>query len=182
MPLRLRCMICPIVAVTAPIMPRHAHLLVRTRPRSLPRSMPSLLTDHARAFRRRHHRVDHLFQNRYKSIALKAKRHLLEPVSYRHGNPLWATVAPGLHALDRYPWRGHSALLRGVPRPGRDTQTILAQFGPTPARARRAYRAFVAAGFPRGGRPTLHGGGRPRDPLPRADPRLVSVKNEKYTD
>ena len=35
----------------------------------------------------------------------------------------------------------------------------LSQFGPTPARARVAYRAFVAAGVPRGRRPEFQGGG-----------------------
>jgi putative transposase len=36
---------------------------------------------------------------------------------------------------------------------------ILAQFGPTVARARTAYRAFVAAGVPLGRRPEVRGGG-----------------------
>jgi hypothetical protein len=61
--------------------------------------------------------------------------------------------------LDRYPWTGHSAVLGAVPRPWQDTSTVLAQFGSTTARARRAYRAFVAAGIPQGRRPELQGGG-----------------------
>jgi len=51
------------------LLPNHAHLLVRTGTRPLPRSMRSLLTGYAGAFNRRHHRVGHLFQNRYKSTA-----------------------------------------------------------------------------------------------------------------
>jgi putative transposase len=50
------------------LLPNHAHLLVRTGTRPLPRSMRSLLTGYAGAFNRRHTRVGHLFQNRYKSI------------------------------------------------------------------------------------------------------------------
>jgi putative transposase len=46
-----------------------------------------------------------------------------------------------------------------VPRSWQDTQTILSQFGPTPRRARLAYRAFVAAGVPQGRRPEFQGGG-----------------------
>jgi REP element-mobilizing transposase RayT len=44
------------------LLPNHAHLLVRTGSRPLPRSMRSLLTGYAGAFNRRHHRVGHLFQ------------------------------------------------------------------------------------------------------------------------
>jgi hypothetical protein len=121
--------------------------------------MRSLLTGYAGAFNRRHKRVGHLFQNRYKSIVVEAEAYLLELVRYVHLNPLRATVVPDLHRLGRYPWTGHSALLGPVPRPWQDTQTILHQFGPTLTRARVAYRAFVAAGAPRGHRPEFQGGG-----------------------
>ncbi len=141
------------------LLPNHAHLLVRTGGRPLPRVMRALLTGYAGAFNRRHHRVGHLFQNRYKSIVVEAEPYLLELVRYLHLNPLRATGVQTLAALDRYPWTGHSALLGTVPRSWQDTRTILAQFGPTPLRARRAYRAFVAAGIPQGRRPEFQGGG-----------------------
>lgn len=110
-------------------------------------------------FNRRHKRVGHLFQNRYKSILVEEEPYLLELVRYLHLNPLRAQVVPDLRTLDRYPWTGHSALLGRIPRPWQDTTTILAQFGRAAARARRAYRAFVAAGIPQGRRPELQGGG-----------------------
>ena len=141
------------------LLPNHAHLLVRTGHRPLPRSMRSLLTGYAGAFNRRHKRVGHLFQNRYKSIVVEAEPYLLELVRYLHLNPLRAKVVPSVRALDRFPWTGHSALLGTVPRPWQDTQTILTQFGSTPTRARRGYRAFLAAGLPQGRRPELQGGG-----------------------
>ena len=141
------------------LLPNHAHLLVRTGNRPLARSMRSLLTGYAGAFNRRHKRVGHLFQNRYKSIVVEEEPYLLELVRYLHLNPVRAQVVPSLRALDRYPWTGHSALLGTVPRAWQDTQTILAQFGPTPRRARKAYHTFVAAGLPQGRRPDLQGGG-----------------------
>jgi REP element-mobilizing transposase RayT len=141
------------------LLPNHAHLLVRTGTRPLPRSMRSLLTGYAGAFNRRHKRVGHLFQNRYKSIVVEEEPYLLELVRYLHLNPIRAKVVPGLRQLSRYPWTGHSALLGTIPRPWQDTGTILAQFGPTPTRARRAYDEFVTAGLPRGRRPELQGGG-----------------------
>jgi hypothetical protein len=110
-------------------------------------------------FNRRHKRVGHLFQNRYKSILVEEEPYLLELVRYLHLNPLRAQAVPDLRTLDRYPWTGHRALLGRIPRPWQDTTTILAQFGRAAARARRAYRAFVAAGIPQGRRPELQGGG-----------------------
>jgi len=141
------------------LLPNHAHLLIRTGSRPLPRSMRSLLTGYAGAFNWRHHRVGHLFQNRYKSIVVEEEPYLLELVRYLHLNPLRAKVVPDLRALDRYPWTGHSALLGSVPRSWQDTQTILTQFGATRRRAIPAYRAFVAEGLPHGRRPELQGGG-----------------------
>ena len=89
------------------LLPNHAHLLVRTGSRPLPRSMRSLLTGYAGAFNRRHKRVGHLFQNRYKSIVVEEEPYLLELVRYLHLNPLRAKILSDLRALDRYPWTGH---------------------------------------------------------------------------
>jgi hypothetical protein len=125
--------------------------------------MRALLTGYAGTFNRRHHRVGHLFQNRYKSTVAEAESYLLALVRYLHLNPLRAKVVADLRTLDRFPQAGHSALLGTVPRPWQDTATILAQFGPTPRRARHAYRAFVAAGIPLGRRPELQGAGSSAD-------------------
>jgi REP element-mobilizing transposase RayT len=141
------------------LLPNHAHCLVRTGPRPLPRVMRSLLTGYAGAFNRRHKRVGHLFQNRYKSIVVEEEPYLLELVRYLHLNPLRAGTVPTLPALDRYPWTGHSALLGTVPPPWQSTGVILAQFGPSLRRARKAYHTFVAAGTAQGRRPELQGGG-----------------------
>ncbi len=141
------------------LLPNHAHLLVRTGTRALPRSMRSLLTGYAGAFNRRHRRVGHLFQNRYKSIVVEEEPYLLELVRYLHLNPLRAKVVSDLRALARYPWTGHSALLGTVSRPWQATAQVLEQFGRPRARARQAYRAFVAEGASQGRRPELQGGG-----------------------
>ena len=47
------------------LLPNHAHLLVRSGNRPLPRSMRSLLTGYAGAFNQRHKRVGHLFQKQH---------------------------------------------------------------------------------------------------------------------
>jgi REP element-mobilizing transposase RayT len=141
------------------LLPNHFHLLVRTGTRSLAGSMRSLLTGYAGAFNRRHWRTGHLFQNRYKSIVVEDDPYLLELVRYLHLNPLRAGVIPDLSALARYPYAGHAALCGSRAVPWQETATVLACFGKPGARARAAYRAFVAAGASQGQRRELQGGG-----------------------
>ncbi len=141
------------------LLPNHVHLLVGTGSRPLAAAMRSLLTGYAGAFNRRHRRVGHLFQNRYKSILVEAEPYLGELVRYLHLNPLRAGLVEGLDALERFPWCGHSAILGRIPRPWQAVTEVLKQFGPTMRVARRRYREFVAAGVHQGRRPDLHGGG-----------------------
>ncbi len=141
------------------LLANHAHLLLRTGTRPLTQSMRSQLTGHAGAFNRRHQRVGHLCQTRDTSVVVEEELYLLELVRYLHVHPLRAKGVADLRAVPRDPWTGHRALLGVVSRPWQETATILAQFGPTGAPARKADRAFVAAGVPQGRRPEYRGGG-----------------------
>jgi REP element-mobilizing transposase RayT len=141
------------------LMPNHFHLLVRTGQSPLFRSMKKLLTGYVVNFNRRHKRVGHLFQNRYKSIICEADRYLLELTRYLHLNPLRGGLVQGLGALRRYPWTGHAALMGWVDRDWQDTSTVLASFGRPRTRAVQRYEAFVREGIPQGRRADLGGGG-----------------------
>lgn len=141
------------------LLPNHVHLLVGTGSQPLAAAMRSLLTGYAGAFNRRHRRLGHLFQNRYKSILVEAEPYLAELVRYLHLNPLRAGLVKNLAALEGFPWCGHGALLGRIARPWQTVAEVLAQFGPTVRVARRRYREFVAAGATQGRRPDLQGGG-----------------------
>jgi len=149
------------------LLPNHLHLLVRTpaaprgrlyRP-TLPTAMRQLLTGYAGAFNRRHKRVGHLVQNRYRSTLVDEESYLLELVRYIHLNPLRAGVVRDLAALGRYPWSGHSAILGHVDRPWQASADVLGRFGASRRTAGRRYRDFVAAGVAKGRRPEFQGGG-----------------------
>lgn len=141
------------------LLPNHAHLLIRTGQRPLSTAMRSLLTGYAGAFNRRHRRVGHLFQNRYKSILVEEEPYLLELVRYIHLNPLRVGLVKDLAGLTRYPWSGHSALVGKVSRPWQEQAEILGRFGSGQGLAKRRYLEFMAAGAPQGRRPELQGGG-----------------------
>jgi REP element-mobilizing transposase RayT len=141
------------------VLPDHAHLLVRTGSLPLARCMRRLLTGYAGAFNRRHKHQGRLFSDRYKSVVVDEEPYFLEFVRYVHLNPLRRRVVRDLAGLAAYPYAGHAALLGRVPRAWQDTEAVLAFFAPSPAEARQAYEAFVAAGARQGRRPELQGGG-----------------------
>jgi len=141
------------------LMPNHLHLLVRTGRRPLGRTMGSLLGGYAGAFNRRHRRRGHLFQNRFRSVVVEEEPYLLELVRYIHLNPLRAGLVHDLHALEAYPWSGHSVLLGRQSQPWQAVDTVLGQFGRRVGEARRHYRRFVVEGVDKGRRPDLTGGG-----------------------
>jgi len=85
------------------ILPNHLHLLCRSGPPGLPLFMRRWLTGYALRYNRRHRRIGHLFQNRYKSIVVEEDAYFQELVRYIHLNPLRANLVHSLRALDRYP-------------------------------------------------------------------------------
>lgn len=140
------------------LIPNHLHVVVRTGNRPLFASMRKILTGYVVRFNRRHNRVGHLFQNRYKSIVCEEDPYLLELTRYIHLNPLRAGVVRTIKELERYPWGGHSAIMGTVKREWQDTEEILGYFGKGKGSVKR-YAAFVQEGISRGKREELVGGG-----------------------
>src|SRR3989338_6747309 len=125
------------------LMSNHFHLLIRTGDKSLSDLMRSLQTGYAIYFNRRHRRSGYVYQNRYKSILCQEDTYFLELVRYIHLNPLRAKVLRNLSELDRYPWTGHSTLMRRQRRDWQSTDEVLIQFGKRRRGAIRGYREFV---------------------------------------
>jgi len=125
------------------LLPNHFHLLLRTAGAPLSALMRRLLTGHAVAFNRRHRRVGHLLQNRFKSIVVEEDPYLLELVRYIHLNAVRAGLVGSTDALAGYPWAGHGALLGGPRLRAHDVDSVLCHFGRTAEAACGAYQEFV---------------------------------------
>jgi len=93
------------------LIPKHFHLLLRTGRIPISTVTKRLLTGHAVYFNRKHSRVEHLFQNRYKSILCQEDAYMLELVRYIHLSPLWAKIIPNLKFLDKYAYSGHAGIM-----------------------------------------------------------------------
>jgi putative transposase len=166
------------------LIPNHFHLLLRTGPTPLSKTMRRLMTGYAVTFNKRHKRSGYLFQNRYKSVVCEEDPYLLELIRYIHLNPLRAGLVKNFKELDKYPWTGHSGILghrknplipnlpshpnkeSQIPNPksemslaDRTIQDVLLHFGETKILARRRYRQFVKNGIGQGKRPEFQGGG-----------------------
>ena len=73
--------------------------------------MRRLLTGYAVTFNRKHNRVGHLFQNRYKSIVCEEETYLPELIRYIHLNSHRAGLVKTINELDKYPRSGHAVLM-----------------------------------------------------------------------
>jgi REP element-mobilizing transposase RayT len=126
------------------LMGNHYHLLIETLDPTLSRGMRHLNGVYTQAFNRRHRRVGHLFQGRYKAILVEKDAHLLELARYVVLNPVRAQM---VRSCKDWRWSSYRATA-GLesPLPILTISWILSQFAETKAEAQAAYRRFVAAG------------------------------------
>ncbi|MFO0700346.1 MAG: transposase [Nitrospira sp.] len=127
------------------LMDNHFHLLVETPEANLSKGMRQLNGVYTQAFNRRHHRVGHVLQGRFKAIVVDRESYLLELCRYVVLNPVRAKTT---RKPETYPWSSYRATagLEAVPS-WLTVDWILAQFGRQRAGAQRKYRAFVAEGI-----------------------------------
>ncbi len=124
------------------LMGNHYHLLVETCEPTLSKGMRHLNGVYTQRFNKRHSRVGHLFQGRFKAIIVERERHLLEVARYVVLNPVrsGAVAAPA-----QWRWSSYRATAgHDRPPPFLSTQWLLSQFADDEQMARRAYIRFVA--------------------------------------
>lgn len=92
-------------------LPNHFHLLFHSEEGVLSRFMHRLMSGYSMYFNKKHVRVGHLFQNRFRSSLIHSEPYLLEVIRYIHLNPVRAGVVHTLEDLSVYPWSGHRQIL-----------------------------------------------------------------------
>ena len=125
------------------LMTNHAHILLKSGTTGLSTYMRRLLSGYAQYFNRRHKRVGHLFQNRYKSIICEEEAYFDKLVAYIHLNPIRAGYVETLQQLSSYPWSSHAVLMRKIRYDWIDRDYVLQFFGSREGEARNAYLAFL---------------------------------------
>ena len=127
------------------LMNNHYHLLLETPQPNLSRGMRHLNGVYTQAFNRRHRRVGHLLQGRFKAILVEKDPHLLELCRYVVLNPVRAKA---VGHPKQWAWSSYRATAGEDPAPPWLTVAwVLAQFGPREKAAQAPYRTFVQEGI-----------------------------------
>ncbi len=125
-------------------MDNHYHLVVETPDANLSKGMRQLNGVYTQIFNRRHKRVGHLFQGRYKAIIVQREGYLLELIRYVVLNPVRAGLVS--HPGD-WKWSSYKATAGREEAPAfLALDWILGQFSKKRTDAQKAYEHFVAEG------------------------------------
>ena len=141
------------------LMPNHFHLLLKTGDKPISKMMQRLLTGYAITFNRKHRRVGHLFQNRYKSILCQEDIYLKELIRYIHLNPLRVKIVESQKQLDTFSYSGHSTIKGNRDLNWQEVEFVLSLFATTRSGAQIKYDQFMKDGTNQGNREDLIGGG-----------------------
>jgi REP-associated tyrosine transposase len=126
------------------LMPNHVHLLIEAGSQPLSKFMQGLQQSYTQYFNRKHRKVGHLFQGRYKAIVCDKDEYLLTLVRYIHLNPVRAKL---VRNLDEYPYSGHRHYAQGRTSEVLDSRKVIDMIG-----GRAGYRSFVREGLGEGHR------------------------------
>jgi len=127
------------------LMANHYHLLIETPKANLSIGMRQLNGVFTQSFNRRHKRVGHLFQGRFKAVLVEKESYLLELCRYVVLNPV--RVKGGTKTA-AWKWSSYRATagLASVPE-FLSTDWLLEQFGKNRRVAQKRYREFVRDGI-----------------------------------
>lgn len=127
------------------LMTNHFHLVIETPQCTLSRGMHWLGGLYAQSFNRRHGRVGHLFQGRFKGILVDSDEYFLEIVRYTVLNPVRAGM---VETAADYQWSSFRATAGLAPAPRwLTTEAILSRLATTTSEAQALYRSFVDEGL-----------------------------------
>ena len=125
-------------------MTNHYHLLVETPDANLSKGMRYLNGVYTQRFNRKHLRVGHVFQGRYKAILVEKESYLLELARYIILNPVRAAMVKG---AENWIWSSYRATAKlSISPVWFDRQWILSCFGRNENIAIENYMQFIANG------------------------------------
>lgn len=132
------------------LMDNHYHLVLETPYPNLSKGMRQLNGVYTQRFNRRHRRVGHIFQGRFKAIVVDRDSYLLELCRYVVLNPV---RAGRVQSPEHYRWSSYPATAGTGKKPLFLTADwVLSQFGKNRGACCRKYRAFIGKGI---GTPSL---------------------------
>lgn len=127
------------------LMHNHYHLILETPKGNLLKVMHGINGGYTGYFNRRHGRVGHLFQGRYKGILVDKDTYLLELSRYVHLNPMRAKI---VERPELYEWSSYRGYIgKDKEKRWMEYSWVLSKFGRDKSTARRNYRKYVEEGL-----------------------------------
>ena len=127
------------------LMDNHYHLLIQTPDGNLSKGMRQLNGVYTQASNRRHRRVGHLFQGRFKAILVDRDTYLLELARYIVLNPV---RAGRVENPSDWAWSSYRACMGLEPAsPWLAKEGLLAMFAKRRSLAQQRYEQFVSEGI-----------------------------------
>jgi REP element-mobilizing transposase RayT len=126
-------------------MDNHYHILIETAEGNLSQGMRQLNGVYTQKSNRRHNRVGHVFQGRYKAILVQKDSYLLELSRYIVLNPVRAGI---VNNVADWEWSSYHAMINDKAAPEwLETDWLLASFSKQKKRAIGKYIDFVREGI-----------------------------------
>lgn len=126
------------------LMGNHYHLLVETTECNLSLGMRQLNGVYTQRFNRKHKRVGHVYQGRFKAIIVQKESYLMELPRYIVLNPICARM---LMTANQWSWSSYRATIgKAKPKGGLNTDWLLAGFANRKSTAIDRYKSFVSEG------------------------------------
>ena len=126
------------------LMSNHYHLLIETPDANLSKGMRQLNGVYTQSFNRKHGRVGHVFQGRYKAILVQKDSYLLELARYIVLNPVRAEM---VRSARDWPWSSYRATAGMADSPAwLHGDWLLSAFSRKKKDAIEGYRKFVKEG------------------------------------
>jgi putative transposase len=125
------------------LMSNHVHLAIRRGPAPLSRIMAGIQSSYTQWFNRRHRRVGHLFQGRYKAFLVQEDVYLLGLIRYIHENPVKARI---VETAREYRWSSDRHYRAGRGPEWLDLDDVLATLGRGRREAVKGYLDLMARG------------------------------------
>jgi len=109
------------------LMDNHYHVLLETGDGNLSKGMRHLNGVYTQYFNRRHNRVGHVYQGRFKAVLVEKEAYLLELSRYVVLNPIRARM---INNMDQWQWSSYRSTIGKAPEPAwLETDWLLSQFG-----------------------------------------------------
>lgn len=119
------------------IMNNHVHLVIKEEEENVSQIIKKIATSYASYYNKKHRRIGHVFQDRFKSEPIDTENYLLAVIRYVHKNPQKA----GIGKLEDYQWSSYKSYVdKNVKLP--EIKEILSYFSNDFTKAQKEFEDF----------------------------------------